>query len=762
LPFPLEELNFEIIVVGGGLPGVCAAIAAARKGAKTALIEARPVLGGNASSLIQVKSTGAASFSNWARETGIIDEILTEHQKRTHLFFRNALISSQLDLVLFEWVKKEKNLTLYLNTVLYDVELSSKDKIRSIECIQIGSEKRYKFYADFFIDCTGDGTLAWLSGAEFRMGRESWKEFNEDPMLLPEEPDSCTQGSSMMFRSVKADKPVEYIPPEWIEKFHTDAELYMREHKPFPLPNGDSTFYGWWWIEVGAPYNTITQNEEIRDVLLANILGVWDHIKNYCSLFDSKMYVLDWIGMIPGKRESRRIMGDYILTQHDIIQDKLFFDRIAYGGWYIDVHTMGGIKARNLPPERLTENIDLSDKLCVEPYSIPFRSIYSKNINNLLMAGRNISASHVALGSLRVMQTGAIIGQAAGTAAVLCKRLGLTPRELSQSPDHIRLLQQILLKDDCFIPNLKNEDREDLALGARVIASSEAEFILEPSKEEASLEFDRCQVFPITADYIDTISLWVHSLSTDEEEIEIDFMPIRCIWSLNEPSHTLTSVIEKIPPKYDGWMPFQLKTKVEPKKLYRINIHANKNLCLRRAKPLPGVVAGWKKREWKKYRHESTGSAYTLPHFNLVYAMKVDPPSYPFSPENITNGYSRPYAWTNIWISDPKKSFPQWCEILFPEKITFNTVYLTFDTNLNIEFKTLPPFYTFPECVRDYSIKIRDDGSYKTIVNVTGNYFRRRIHRFHPVTTDRLLIEIYKTQGDPSARIYEVRVYNEK
>ncbi|MEM3385577.1 MAG: FAD-dependent oxidoreductase [Nitrososphaeria archaeon] len=762
MPFPLQTKDFEIIVVGGGFAGVCAAIAAARKGAKTALIEARPVLGGNASSLIQVKSTGAASFSNWARETGIIEEILTEHQKRTHFFFRNALISSQLDLVLYEWVKKEKNLTLYLNTVLYDVEMSSDNKIKAIECIQVGSEKRYKFYADFFIDCTGDGTLAWLACAEFRMGRESWKEFNEDPMILPEEPDYNVQGSSMMFRSIKVNKPIKYIPPEWAEKFPTDDLLYSREHKKFPLPNGEMTYYGWWWIEVGSPYNTITQNEEIRDILLSNILGVWDHIKNYCAPSDSENYTIDWIGMIPGKRESRRIIGDYIMTQHDVMQDKLFYDRIAYGGWYIDVHTMGGIKAKTLPPERLTESMDFSDKLCVEPYSIPFRCIYSKNITNLFTAGRNISATHLALGSLRVMQTGAIIGQAAGTAAFLCKKLNLTPKELSNSETHIKLLQQILLKDDCFIPDVKNEDPEDLALGAKVLASSEAKLLLEPSVEEASLEVDRCQVFPLVTDHIDTVSLYVRSDSSQEETIAIDFMPIRSIWSLNEPSHTIAQAIVNIPAKHDGWVRFPLKATVKPKKLYRINIYAKEKLYLRRAKPLPGVVAGWKKPEWKKYRHESLGAAYALPHFNFAYAMIIDPPQYPFSPENVTNGYSRPYTWTNIWISDPNQTLPQWLEINFGKEVKFNTVYLTFDTNLNIEFKALPPFYIFPECVKDYTLKIPEDGTYRTIVDIKGNYFRRRVHKFDQVKADKLRIEIYKTNGDPSARIYEIRVYNEE
>ena len=516
------------------------------------------------------------------------------------------------------------------------------------------------------------------------------------------------------------------------------------------MPNGSKTYSGYWWIEIGAPYNTIYQNSLTRDELLRHLLGVWDHIKNYGN-HDAENLSLEWIGFIPGKRESRRLMGDYILTEHDVKGQKPLPDRVAYGGWFIDVHTMGGILAKDRPPEHLTGNPDLSDELVVEPYSIPFRCLYSRNIENLLMAGRNISVTHVALGTTRVMMTCAILGQAAGTAAALCKRYGITPRELYRSKRYLSELQQTLLRDDLFIPDLSNQDAQDLARTAKVTATSHARLELEPSGDEQPLNVERCLVFPVSEDRIDRVYLWLHSYVDANTELTIEFMPVSSIWSLNkrngEEPIRVTTAISAL---YKGWVEFELNAKVEPNRLYRINVPVIRGLCWSQAKPLPGIVAGWKRTHWKRWRHEHT-----------AYALRLDPPSYPFKPENVANGYARPYRWTNIWISDPRKGFPQSITLDFGREVTFNTVHLTFDTNLNMETTRIPPSYVFPECIKDYSIKILDDESFKTIIEVHDNYKRRRIHKFESVTTRRLCVEVYSTNGDPSARIYEIRVYNE-
>ena len=377
-------------------------------------------------------------------------------------------------------------------------------------------------------------------------------------------------------------------------------------------------------------------------------------------------------------------------------------------------------------------------------------SIFKKH-ENLLMAGRNISVTHEALGTTRVMMTCANLGQAAGTAAALCKRYGIMPRELYRSKRYLSDLQQTLLKDDLFIPDLSNQDAQDLARTAKVTATSHARLELEPSGDEQPLNVERCLVFPVSEDRIDRVYLWLHSYINASTELTIEFMPVPSIWSLNKRNREepirVTATVSAL---YKGWVEFDLNAKVEPSRLYRINVPMIRGLCWGQAKPLPGIVAGWKRTYWKRWRHEHT-----------AYALRLDPPSYPFRPGNVANGYARPYRWTNIWISDPKKGFPQSITLDFGREVTFNTVYLSFDTNLNMETTRIPPSYVFPECIKDYSIKILDNGSFKTIIEVRDNYKRRRIHKFKSVTTQRLCVEVYSTNGDPSARIYEIRVYNE-
>jgi len=745
MPLQLVERKYDVVVVGGGLAGLCAAVAAARHGCKTALVEARPVLGGNSSSLIRVNPTGACTFNSWARETGIIEEIVTEYVRRSHLPIRNGLITSVWDLVLYEFARAERNLDLYLETVAFDVEMASPDRIAAVKCLQVGSELMYRLSAQYFVDCTGDGTIGALAGAEYRKGREARSEFNETPIIAPENPDELTQGSSLMFKSADAGRPVPFEPPPWAERYPDESSLYMRHHEPTTLPDGSKVFAGYWWIEVGAPYDTIRQNSEIRDELLRHLLGVWDHIKNR-GVHGAENQALEWVGFVPGKRESRRLTGDYILMEHDLKSQKLFEDRVAYGGWFIDVHTMGGILAKDKPPEHLAGNIDLSDELVVEVYSVPFRCLYSKNVSNLLMAGRDISVTHVALGSTRVMMTCAVLGQAVGTAAALCMKYGVTPRELCRK--YIHELQQTLVRDDCFIPDVPNQDPEDLARKAEATATSHAKLTLEPTGEEDPLNVDRCLVFPVSESRVDDLYLWLHSYVDREVEFTVEFLPVSSIWSLNEkPPIDPVKSSATVPPLYSGWVRFELNVDVEPRRLYRVNVHITAGVCWARSKPLPGVVAGWKKTYWRRWRHAHT-----------AYALRVTPPSYPFTPDNVVNGYARPYKWTNIWISDPEKGMPQSLMLDFGEEVTFSTVYLTFDTNLNLETTRIPPLYAFPECVKDYEVKVLDPEP-KTLARVRGNYRRRRIHKFEPVTARRLCIEVQATNGDPSARIYEVRVY---
>ena len=574
------DAEHQVVVVGGGLAGVCASIAAARLGVSVALVQDRPVLGGNSSSEIRVIPGGADHSFPYARETGIIEELRIEDRFRNHERLENGRTNSIWDFVLWEWVTREPNITLYLNTSARSA-VTEGNHIRGIVAEQLGTERTLRIAGEVFVDASGDGTVAASAGAQFRMGREGREEFGES--LAPERPDGRTLGSSVLFLARDLGHPVKFTPPPWAYDFPSDEDLPFRDHSR--ISNG------FWWIEFGGTLNTISDNERIRDELWKIVFGVWDHIKNHGD-HGAENYALEWVGSLPGKRESRRFMGDYILTQHDLEEAPLFPDRVAYGGWPIDLHPPEGIYEAGKPAQIHP---------LPRPYSIPFRCLYSRNVDNLLFAGRNISASHVAFGSTRVMATGAVMGQAAGTGAFLCVRYRTTPRGVLR--EHIWELQQLLLKHDAYIIGLRNEDPEDLARKARASASS-----------------------------------WAQG----------------------------------------------------------------------------------------------------------------------FPPGKVVDGVARPEDGDfHQWASDPSEPLPQWVELDFGREVRVGAVYITFDTNLD----RLVDFGPAPECVRDYTISVWRDGRWVPVVREKGNYHRRRVHRFGPLTTTKLRLTVEATNGDPSARVYEIRCY---
>jgi hypothetical protein len=450
----LVELNCDVFIAGGGMAGVCAALAAARHGTKVILVQDRSRLGGNASSEVKMHIVGAdqhGSRAGW-RESGILEELRLEDA------VHNPHRAWELwDLMLYDKVISEKNITLLLDSILYSAEVRG-EKIQRVKVRCDKSEHLYFISAQLYLDCTGDSRLALESGAVFRAGRESSLEFGES-LAIPEA-DSKTQGSSILFTARKHDSPMPYAAPNWARKIGP-------EHLKFRGVGDHSWEYGYWWIELGGTSDTIRDNEKLRFELLGVVLGVWDYIKNSGKYPGAQNWALQTVGMIPGKRESRRIMGDFVMTQ-PVLEGawRLMDDGIAIGGWAMDDHPPEGFDA---PEQRPYQSIKLD-----EPYNIALGSLYSKNIKNLMMAGRNISCSHVGFSSTRVMGTTSVVGQAAGTAAALCVKYNLSPREIRQNQSHLKELQQTLLRDDQSIRDTKNEDPRDLARQAKIKASESA------------------------------------------------------------------------------------------------------------------------------------------------------------------------------------------------------------------------------------------------------------------------------------------------
>lgn len=464
--------NYDVVVVGGGLSGVCAAIASARNGAHTAIVQNRSMFGGCASSEVRMHIVGASSHGakkNLA-ETGILLEILLENKHR------NPYASfSVFDSIIWEKVRFQERLDSYLNTNMDDIRMDG-NRVASIICHQNSCETEYEFLAHVFVDATGHGTLATMAGGTGRVGSEARAEFGEPN--APEQANDDTMGNTVMFTAIDRGEPVKFIKPFWAYSFSEDNLKYRTHNNSIGshvdggklvefeegsgrLPHFSNVDSGYWWIELGGQYDDIIgQAETVRDELLKCVYGVWDHLKNVGD-HGVENYDLDWVGIVPGCRESRRIEGDYLLTENDVRENRIFRDAVAYGGWQMDQHVRGGIMDFDKLPSRI-----LNFEGC---YTIPWRCYYSKDVPNVMLAGRDISTSKMAFGSTRVMGTCAVGGQAVGTAAAMAAFYGCTPREIGE---HMDELQQKLLRDDCYIPGFTNHDVLDKARKARISASS--------------------------------------------------------------------------------------------------------------------------------------------------------------------------------------------------------------------------------------------------------------------------------------------------
>jgi hypothetical protein len=445
----LVDLSTDVFIAGGGLAGVCAALSAARNGSKVVLVQDRSRLGGNSSSEVKMHVVGANSHKGrpgW-REGGIIEELRLDDA------VNNPQRCWELwDLLLYDKVVSEPNITLLLETILYSAEVKN-GRIEQVMARCDKSEHLYRINAGIYIDATGDSRLGLESGAEYRTGRERRDEFRES--LAPEKQDEETLGSSILFTSRLYRKPMPFTPPKWARKV-------TKEHLKFRKVGPENWEYGYWWIEWGGNKDTIRDNELIRFELLSIVTGVWDYIKNSGDYPDSANWAMDWLGMMPGKRGSRRLTGDVMMTQHDLMRGT-WPDAVAMGGWPMDDHPPGGFDRSDLPPNTVLRT--------PETYDIPLRALYSRKVANLMMAGRNISATHAAFTSSRVMATCASIGQAAGLAAAMCTQKKVLPRQLAEDKKLVSALQQRLLRDDQSMRWVFNTDPADLARHATLTAS---------------------------------------------------------------------------------------------------------------------------------------------------------------------------------------------------------------------------------------------------------------------------------------------------
>jgi len=730
--------GFDVIVIGGGPAGTSAAIAAARHGARTALIQDRPVLGGNSGYEFAVRMNGAGSKNAHMREGGIINEAVMMHAISTSGGFSPAF--QQL-------ADAETNLTVFLNMRVDGVLMTSDEVIKGVKAVHTLDGRRFEFYGALFIDCTGDGWVGYYASADFRLGREARSEFNE--AVAPELADNITMSACLnseggpLLRNTGS--PVQFTPKPWA------AQLPKGFSRPIA---GLGMRY--WWIEYPGDTDDLWQAEEARDYLIRISFGYVDFLKNrWPEKLKAEKYDVDNVGVFLGRRESRRLEGDYVLNLNDVLGARWFEDSITHYGWYVDVHHPLGIFSTEGPFE-CNYRVPMGG-------GIPFRCLYSKNITNLLMAGRCISVSHYALGTTRIMMTCATTGQAAGTAAAMAAGRGITPRDVGR--DHIHELQQRLLRDDQYIPALKNEDPADLARNAVCTASSvqdvweiDADYYRRPGTLQKGVKTlplcARWVMCPVGKQQkIGTLNFYVEN--TQKTDCEV-FLNIHASLQFRDFKNIKAAVKipVTIPANFSGILPVEVNQNIAGK--FLVMRFSEKSGSAAKVYWLQSQSNPPQMCSFFSYKGEEVYEDKTLPAFFAQPALQWD---YDFSAENVINGLTRclPDGSVNMWSSDPAQPLPQWVQLAWEKPQEIKEVRLIFDTNLDRwQYVDNPGI---PERVSDYELQAWINHSWQTIAAERGNIQRLRIHQLDPVTTDRLRVLVTKTGGDASARIFEIRAY---
>ena len=800
-----ETLSADLVIVGGGVAGTCCAVTAARAGVRVILVQDRPVLGGNASSEVRLWILGATAHmgnnNRWSREGGVIDEILVEN------LFRNPEGNPiLLDALLMEKVACEANVTLLLTTAASDLRVLADGTIERVRAFCSQNSTCYELHAPLYCDASGDGILGFLGGGAFRMGAEGRMEFGE--LLAPDEAHHELLGHSIYFYTRDVGHPVRFVPPAYalddIAKIPRYRRFNAKEH-------GCQL----WWIEYGGRLDTVHETERIKWELWRIVYGIWNYIKNSGNFPEAETLTLEWVGQIPGKRESRRFEGDYMLTQQDVVEQRTHYDAVSYGGWAIDLHPVDGIYSAQEPCEQWHSK---------GVYQVPYRTMYSRNVPNLFLAGRIISASHIAFGSTRVMATCAHNGQAVGMAAALCRQHGLQPRDLAH-PARIGQLQQALLRSGQYIPGARRADAADLAQQAEVTASSQMRLSeLEPSDRWRRLDESQAMLLPIAAGMMPRVTIrararvnttLIAELRTSSREG--NFTPDVVLGRLEIPLHVAAD------DELTGEAPaFGLNASDESvdgssdsnRFGDAVAIAARQRVKSRSGRRTAGAEGDQTLIELTFQCHFAK-AAYTIDCLQANHevevavsdrlvtgamcvfhqgnarvskgmvqlppdgigidkyefwtpkrrpegknlAVQIDPPLTSFGPENAVNGIGRPTTAPNAWAAawdDPQPSL----RLRWAKERLIARVELVFDTDLDHALESVLMWHsetTMPCCVRN--VRLRGYGGQLLAERRDNHQTRMAIELSPPVRTDELTIDVDAPAPHVPASLFEVQCY---
>ncbi|PWV57007.1 FAD-dependent oxidoreductase [Chitinophaga sp. S165] len=744
-----HQYHADLIVTGGGLAGVCCAVTAAREGVKVILVQDRPVLGGNSSSEVRLWVLGATSHmgnnNRWAREGGVADEILTENMWRNS--DGNPLI---YDTILLEKVTSESNIRLLLNTAVFEVTKKDADVIEQVRAFCSQNSTLYELTAPLFCDASGDGIVGFLAGAAFRMGAESESEFGEK--FAPTAEYGELLGHSLYFYTKDTGRPTVFVPPAYALKDITAIPKYKRI-------NSQDHGCQLWWIEYGGRLDTVHETETIKWELWKVVYGIWDYIKNSGLFPEADTMTLEWVGQIPGKRESRRFEGDYMLRQQDIIEQREHYDAVAYGGWSIDLHPADGVFS-----EKPSCNQWHSKGL----YQLPYRCFYSHNISNLFLAGRIISASHVAFGSSRVMGTGACGAQAVGMAAVLCRQYELQPRELL-NPERLNELQSRLLRRGQYIPRITAVDKFDIVKEGAITVSSEYVLRhLHPDGTSMHLNAAMGQMLPLKAGSIPMIT--VYADAKEDTTLQVSLRT-----SSKQVHHTPDVVLQElvIPLKKGAQaVPLSFDIMLREDNYIFICFMKNERVSLRNSSErVSGILSVFNKTNpaVSNYGAQTPPEDIGVEAFEFWcperrpagknLAMDIPAGIALFGGENVRNGINRPTYQPNIWLAEKEDTDPK-LTVSWKEKKIIREIELVFDADFDHPMENViyhHPERAMPFCVD--SFVICNDRN-EPVIKVTDNHQSlQRILLKEPVETSKLTFHLKGTHGATPAGMFAVRCY---
>ncbi len=741
----MKRLEFDFVVCGAGISGMIAAVAAARKGLKTALINDRSVLGGNASSeigvVIQGSSHHSLNYSVYAKETGLMDEL------RSNLDYAVSHcgygVAAACDAVFFDYIYAEPNITLYLNTTVTDV-VTADGKITAVHAYQMRQDEHLEFVAPIYADCTGDAVVAHKAGADTSMGAEAKAEFGEKS--ADEEAQTWTMGHTLYFEIEDVGHPVKFVRPAFA---HDVSKMEFMKHMNDPARMRMLYVGGrFWTLEYGGQVNTIADNEHIHLELRKLVYGLWDHIKN-SGQYPADNFVIKRVYSIAGSRESRRVLGDYILTETDLDNAQHFEDSVLIGGWPMDLHA----------PKGIYDDLPASAFIPVTMiYDIPYRCLYSRNVDNLYMAGRNISTTHIALSSTRVIGTCGAAGQAIGTAAALCLRDGALPRQVGQNS--IRELQTLLLEDDQFIIGKKEHGNQELEDHFAVTASNthayENQF-----EEEIERPLTSCVglALPLKSKKLESLSIKVKNNTDKPQTLQVRVLRGQRMEAY-VPSVTAANLEFEIAPSFCGWQKLNIDEWAgEDGKLHLVLL-TNEALSVFGGNwMLPGAVTSKFYTEKNDgYNHNTcplaaetgfVGQDNLFKKFNLSFK-DVCPEQDIFSAQHILNGFTRPYGHMNMWLSEGQDaSFTLTADA--PQYVQRLELY--FDNELEDDIRRRIP----KAMVKDYDVIIKTDDGEKTI-EVRDNFQRRNVV---PIGcyVESICVNLLTTYGNRSFAVYGVKLY---